>query len=118
MVSFRGARTSGLIGPSGGRQSCCGEAIGSETLGATQPTAAELAPQDLTGIQRLLLGVLSFYRACISPWIGPACRFEPSCSRYAAEAVARYGVLRGAWLAVRRLVRCAPWGGHGFDPVR
>jgi len=57
------------------------------------------------------------YQVLVSPVIGPACRFAPSCSQYALEAVARYGVIKGSGLAVRRLLRCHPWGGGGFDPV-
>ena len=57
------------------------------------------------------------YQLLISPLVGPTCRFWPSCSEYAAEAVAVHGALRGTLLAVRRLLRCHPWGGSGFDPV-
>lgn len=57
------------------------------------------------------------YQLTISPLIGHACRFEPSCSRYALEAIERYGVLKGALLACRRLLRCHPWCDGGFDPV-
>lgn len=57
------------------------------------------------------------YRLAISPLLGPACRFAPSCSAYALEAIAVHGVLRGGRLAARRLLRCHPWGGHGHDPV-
>ncbi len=65
----------------------------------------------------LLIGCLRVYRLLVSPWLGPACRFEPSCSRYAMEAVERHGALQGSWLTIRRLGRCHPLGGHGFDPV-
>ena len=57
------------------------------------------------------------YQVAVSPLLGPACRFEPSCSRYAHEAIGTHGVWRGAWLALRRLTRCHPFGGHGYDPV-
>ncbi|HVL19734.1 MAG TPA: membrane protein insertion efficiency factor YidD [Amaricoccus sp.] len=57
------------------------------------------------------------YRLVLSPWVGHACRFEPTCSAYALEALARHGAVRGGWLAARRLCRCHPWGGAGFDPV-
>jgi uncharacterized protein len=66
---------------------------------------------------RALLLVLRAYRVLISPSLPPACRFEPTCSRYAYTAVERHGLLRGGWLAIRRLVRCQPWGGSGYDPV-
>jgi uncharacterized protein len=64
----------------------------------------------------LLLG-LDVYRALVRPMIGPACRFAPSCSLYAAEAIERHGPLRGFLLAVRRLGRCHPWNPGGYDPV-
>ncbi len=57
------------------------------------------------------------YRAVASPWLGPACRYQPTCSRYAEEAILRHGALRGGWLAAVRLARCHPFGGSGFDPV-
>jgi putative membrane protein insertion efficiency factor len=57
------------------------------------------------------------YQIAISPVMSPACRYEPSCSTYAVVAIERYGVLRGSWLAVRRLFRCHPLGGFGMDPV-
>lgn len=57
------------------------------------------------------------YRWLISPVIGPRCRFLPTCSEYALEAVATHGALRGGWLALRRIGRCHPWGGDGYDPV-
>ncbi len=63
------------------------------------------------------LGLIRGYQLLISPLLGPSCRFRPSCSQYAFEAVARFGAARGAWLALKRLVRCHPWGGSGFDPV-
>ncbi len=57
------------------------------------------------------------WRYGIGPVMPPACRYEPSCSRYALEALAQHGALRGAWLAARRVARCHPWGGSGYDPV-
>lgn len=57
------------------------------------------------------------YQVVISPWLGPACRFEPSCSHYAVEAIERHGVGRGSWLAARRVGRCHPLGDSGYDPV-
>jgi putative membrane protein insertion efficiency factor len=66
----------------------------------------------------LLLGLVGFYRQLISPLLGPPrCRFVPSCSGYALEAIERHGAWRGSWLTLRRLLRCHPWGGSGFDPV-
>jgi len=66
---------------------------------------------------RALVVVIRLYQHVISPWLGPACRYEPSCSQYAVEAVERHGALRGSWLAARRLGRCHPLGDHGYDPV-
>jgi putative membrane protein insertion efficiency factor len=57
------------------------------------------------------------YKLTLSPWIGRSCRFYPSCSDYAREALILHGPVRGGWLAVRRLCRCQPFGGRGFDPV-
>ncbi len=62
-------------------------------------------------------GLIRGYQLLIAPVLPPSCRYEPSCSRYAAEAVARHGPWRGSWLALRRLLRCHPWGGSGYDPV-
>jgi uncharacterized protein len=64
-----------------------------------------------------MLGLLRCYRSLISPALGPACRFEPSCSAYAEEAIRRFGVIKGCYLALRRLLRCQPFGRSGFDPV-
>jgi putative membrane protein insertion efficiency factor len=63
------------------------------------------------------LRVIRLYQGLVSPGLPPACRFEPSCSRYAYGAIERHGLVRGGWLAIRRLARCQPWGGSGYDPV-
>ena len=65
----------------------------------------------------LLILTIRFYRACISPMFPPACRYVPTCSQYAIEAITKYGPVKGLWLAVKRLLRCHPWGGSGYDPV-
>jgi putative membrane protein insertion efficiency factor len=65
----------------------------------------------------VLLKLIRGYQAVFSPIMPPMCRYEPSCSKYAYEAVDRHGAIRGGWLAMRRLVRCTPWGGKGYDPV-
>ena len=64
-----------------------------------------------------LLGLVWVYRNCVSPLLGANCRFQPTCSAYAEEALKQYGGVRGGWLAVRRISRCHPWGGSGYDPV-
>lgn len=66
---------------------------------------------------RFLIGIVRGYQLLVSPWTPPSCRFTPTCSQYAIEAIGRHGSARGAWLALRRITRCHPWGGHGFDPV-
>jgi len=66
---------------------------------------------------QILAMPVRLYQALISPLMGPRCRYLPTCSDYALEALAHHGAVRGAWLALRRLARCHPWGGHGFDPV-
>ena len=65
----------------------------------------------------LLLLPIYFYKTAISPLTPPSCRFSPSCSTYAIEAIRRHGPLRGLYLAIRRILRCHPWGGSGYDPV-
>lgn len=67
--------------------------------------------------RRGLLGLVKGYRLLLSPWLGNACRFEPSCSLYAIGALERHGALGGSYLTVRRLVRCHPWCEGGHDPV-
>lgn len=64
-----------------------------------------------------MLGLVRAYQFLLSPWLGNCCRYEPSCSHYAREAIERHGPWRGVWLALRRLARCQPWGGSGYDPV-
>jgi uncharacterized protein len=74
---------------------------------------------------KVLLRILSFpfialiklYQWIVSPLIGPKCRFTPTCSQYAIEALKKHGLIKGSWLTIKRLGRCHPWGGHGYDPV-
>ena len=64
-----------------------------------------------------MLTLIAFYRSFISPLTPPACRFTPTCSQYAQEAIRKYGPFRGGWLALKRILRCHPFGGSGYDPV-
>ena len=66
---------------------------------------------------RLMLFVIRAYRYLLSPWWGNQCRFDPTCSAYAMQAIEERGALRGSWLALRRLTKCHPWHHGGFDPV-
>ena len=68
-------------------------------------------------MSRLLISVLRLYRYAVSPLLGAHCRFHPSCSCYAEDAIRRFGILRGGWLSLRRLGRCHPWHPGGVDPV-
>ena len=73
----------------------------------------------------MMLQILSFpfiamvklYQVVISPWLGPSCRYIPTCSQYAIEALKKYGPFKGLWLMLKRIAKCHPWGGHGHDPV-
>ncbi len=71
----------------------------------------------MTPLAHILALPVRAYRLLLSPWVGHGCRFQPTCSAYALEALACHGGLKGGWLTVHRLCRCHPWGGHGFDPV-
>ena len=68
-------------------------------------------------VNRVLLGMVRGYQYVISPLMPPSCRFVPSCSQYAIEALRRYGPLKGGWLALKRILRCHPLGSSGYDPV-
>ncbi len=65
----------------------------------------------------LLLLPIRFYQIAISPLLGPSCRFTPTCSEYARQAIIKHGPIKGLYLAIRRILRCNPWGGSGYDPV-
>lgn len=65
----------------------------------------------------LLLGLIRFYQNAISPLLPPRCRYNPTCSQYAVLALQKYGVMKGSWLAIKRICRCHPWGGCGHDPL-
>ncbi|MGH8742826.1 MAG: membrane protein insertion efficiency factor YidD [Burkholderiales bacterium] len=66
---------------------------------------------------RLALAAITIFQYLLSPFLGRLCRFAPSCSEYANEAIIRYGVLKGTWLGMRRILRCHPWHPGGYDPV-
>ncbi len=67
--------------------------------------------------RRTALGLIRFYQLAVSPHFPPSCRFQPSCSAYAHEAITRFGLVRGGWLFLKRFGRCHPFGGEGYDPV-
>lgn len=71
----------------------------------------------MTPLAYLLSLPVRFYRAVFSPWVGHSCRYQPTCSAYAMEALQKHGGLKGGWLAARRILRCHPWGRSGYDPV-
>jgi len=64
-----------------------------------------------------ITALIRFYQRAISPYIGPSCRYTPTCSEYGIQAVKKHGPFKGSWLAIKRILRCHPWGGHGYDPV-
>jgi len=61
--------------------------------------------------------LIKIYQVLISPLFPPSCRFIPTCSQYSLEALKKYGILKGSWLSFKRIIRCHPWGGSGYDPV-
>ena len=71
----------------------------------------------MTTLRAVLILPIRLYQWTISPLLGVNCRYAPSCSAYAIEAIATHGALRGSWLALKRILRCHPWGGSGYDPV-
>ncbi len=68
-------------------------------------------------LEKIFLLPVYFYRYCISPLKPATCRYTPTCSQYAVEAIKKHGPFKGSWLALKRLLRCHPWGGSGYDPV-
>lgn len=65
----------------------------------------------------LFIFLVRFYQVVVSPLKPPTCRYTPTCSQYALEALKKYGAFKGSWLALKRIARCHPWGGYGYDPV-
>jgi putative membrane protein insertion efficiency factor len=74
-----------------------------------------------TSFRRLLIApfilLIQIYRLVISPWLGPKCRYTPTCSQYAMDALRKYGMIKGLWKALQRISKCHPWGGSGYDPA-
>ena len=97
------------------------EAI-TESIGEMARKELDEKPARIAGLENRiaiapLVGLVRFYQVCISPLKPPSCRFTPTCSQYALEALRKYGPFKGSWLALRRILRCHPWGGSGYDPV-
>ena len=68
-------------------------------------------------MRKIISGLIRLYQYIVSPFLGPNCRYTPSCSEYAQTAVIRFGVFKGGWIAIKRIGSCHPWGSSGYDPV-
>ncbi len=68
-------------------------------------------------ILKILIGLVRLYQGMISPFLGAKCRYDPTCSNYAVDALKKHGIFRGSWLSLKRFLSCHPWGGKGYDPV-
>ncbi len=68
-------------------------------------------------MKKVMIWMIRWYQTCISPLTPPSCRFTPTCSQYTLEAIQKYGPIKGVWLGIKRISRCHPGGGHGYDPV-
>ena len=99
----------------------CAEASTEACATANAADNSKNAPQRCSLARRVatapLVLLVRFYQICISPLKPSCCRFTPTCSQYALEALRKYGVFKGTWLAIKRILRCHPWGGSGYDPV-
>lgn len=82
-----------------------------------EPTRNYQDPDSIRGPRAIFLGLIRLYQMTLSRALPPACRFRPSCSQYSYEAIARYGIVRGGWLAITRIARCHPFNPGGYDPV-
>jgi len=71
----------------------------------------------LQAINRIFIAIIRMYQVVLSPVLGQKCRYTPTCSQYGIEALRKHGLLKGSWLTIKRIGRCHPWGGHGYDPV-
>ena len=68
-------------------------------------------------LTKLLIGLIRLYQITLSPWLGGACRYTPTCSNYGIQALEKFGAFKGSWLTSKRVLSCNPWGGSGYDPV-
>ncbi|MBO7628594.1 MAG: membrane protein insertion efficiency factor YidD [Bacteroidales bacterium] len=68
-------------------------------------------------LSKMLIGLIRLYQITLSPYIGRACRYTPTCSNYGIEAIRKHGPFKGTWLTIKRVLSCNPWGGSGYDPV-
>ncbi|MBK7888558.1 MAG: membrane protein insertion efficiency factor YidD [Bacteroidetes bacterium] len=68
-------------------------------------------------LSKFMIALISLYKNAISPYLGAACRYNPTCSQYGIEAIQKHGPFKGGWLTLKRILSCNPWGGHGYDPV-
>jgi len=80
-----------------------------------QPSGSNPNEPSIPG--RIIIILVRFYQVAISPWLGANCRHQPTCSGYMIQAVKEWGALHGAWLGIRRILKCHPWGTSGYDPV-
>ena len=94
-----------------------GQLPGTEDSGNDADGQGPTAGRRVGLVAKGLLRVIRFYQVAISPGLGNLCRYAPTCSQYTYEAIERHGAVRGSWLGLRRLIRCHPWGGSGYDPV-
>ncbi len=69
-------------------------------------------------MRKVFIGLVRFYQYAISPWLPGGCRYTPTCSQYTIEAIQKYGAIKGTWVGMKRIARCHPWGGSGYDPVK
>ena len=114
------ARSTGRMTPSSpiSKRRCAGSINAHRGVGQVQPRRIELERPNLGRVLNWAMQMMiRSYQLLISPLLLPSCRYLPSCSDYAAEAIGRHGALVGLGLALRRLARCHPWGGSGYDPV-
>jgi len=68
-------------------------------------------------LKKIFTGLIKIYQMAISPYLGQNCRYHPTCSEYSVQAIDKYGIIKGSWLSIKRILSCGPWGGHGHDPL-